>query len=67
MRHSLGTIAWRGLKGRRRDTADDALRAGGSVCAALQRCCAISRAAAAPWRVQRQDLYGARQLALVTT
>ena len=21
MRHSLGTIAWRGLKGRRRDTA----------------------------------------------
>ena len=49
MRHSLGTIAWRGLKGRRRDTAM-MLCVLAAVFALLQRCCAISRAAAAPWR-----------------
>lgn len=49
MRHSLGTIAWRGLKGRRRDTAM-MLCVLAAVFALLKRCCAISRAAAAPWR-----------------
>lgn len=49
MRHSLGTIAWRGLKGRRRDTAM-MLCVLAAVFALLTAVLCYQQAAAAPWR-----------------
>lgn len=62
MRHSLGTIAWRGLKGRRRDTAM-MLCVLAAVFALLTAVLCYQQSGSRAMEVQRQDLYGAWQLA----
>lgn len=49
MRHSLGTIAWRGLKGRRRDTAM-MLCVLAAVFALLTAVLCYQQSGSAPWR-----------------
>ena len=62
MRHSMGTIAWRGLKGRRRDTAM-MLCVLAAVFALLTAVLCYQQSGSRAMEVQRQDLYGAWQLA----
>ena len=62
MRHSLGTIAWRGLKGRRRDTAM-MLCVLAAVFALLTAVLCYQQSGNRAMEVQRQELYGAWQLA----
>lgn len=62
MRHSLGTIAWRGLKGRRRDTAM-MLCVLAAVFALLTAVLCYQQSGSRAMEAQRQELYGAWQLA----
>lgn len=62
MRHSLGTIAWRGLKGRRRDTAM-MLCVLTAVFALLTTVLCYQQSGSSAMTEQRKELYGAWQLA----